>query len=420
MRKTGKIFFFYLIAVLLVVVTVDILAQITYFIIFKEVYSFQRLPPALDQEKREANRLDDFLKNEIIHPYLGFVLDSGNPEKNLKTQGFNTSHSPLVPRNPQTITIAILGGSVAGQIASHVENSFKKHFHITPTVICLALGGYKQPQQLLALSYFIALGAHYDLVVNIDGFNEVVLSDKENYRSGVNFAFPRYWNLRISRKPSKQALSLIGKIKYLRDRQQEAINDLSTGYIRYCASYGLYKMLSIRWINREVYRANSTLFELQEKVNNNFEESGPFLKYDDENAVYNESASLWINCSILMNNLTKNNGGEYYHFFQPNQYFHNSKKLTREEMATAFLKDGTYRQAVIAGYPIFLQKSKVLIENNINFFDATMIFKDVQESIYIDNCCHYNSQGKDIFADYIVQEISSHTRLTPLLKKPID
>ena len=38
-------------------------------------------------------------------------------------------------------------------------------------IVCTALGGYKQPQQLFSLMYFLALGGHFDVWVNLDGFN---------------------------------------------------------------------------------------------------------------------------------------------------------------------------------------------------------------------------------------------------------
>lgn len=42
-------------------------------------------------------------------------------------------------------------------------------------VINFATDGYKQPQQLMILNYLLALGAEFDVVINLDGFNEVSL-----------------------------------------------------------------------------------------------------------------------------------------------------------------------------------------------------------------------------------------------------
>ena len=55
--------------------------------------------------------------------------------------------------------------------------------------LCFAHEGYKQPQQLLVLSYFLSIGQELDLVVNIDGFNEVALSRLNDAR-GSDISMP--------------------------------------------------------------------------------------------------------------------------------------------------------------------------------------------------------------------------------------
>ena len=55
--------------------------------------------------------------------------------------------------------------------------------------LCFAHEGYKQPQQLLILSYFLSIGQELDLVVNIDGFNEVALSRLNDAR-GSDISMP--------------------------------------------------------------------------------------------------------------------------------------------------------------------------------------------------------------------------------------
>ena len=49
----------------------------------------------------------------------------------------------------------------------------------------MAHGGWKQPQQLLALSWILALGGELDVLINVDGFNEVALDGVENAERGV-------------------------------------------------------------------------------------------------------------------------------------------------------------------------------------------------------------------------------------------
>ncbi|MGV2341075.1 MAG UNVERIFIED_CONTAM: hypothetical protein LVR18_46165 [Planctomycetaceae bacterium] len=54
----------------------------------------------------------------------------------------------------------------------------------------LALPGYKQPQQLMALNYVLSLGGEFDAVLNIDGFNDGALSILENAQPKASIAYP--------------------------------------------------------------------------------------------------------------------------------------------------------------------------------------------------------------------------------------
>lgn len=57
------------------------------------------------------------------------------------------------------------------------------------TVLNLGQGGWKQPQQLLALNYFLSLGQRFDVIVNLDGFNEIALG-YHNHLSGIDYSLP--------------------------------------------------------------------------------------------------------------------------------------------------------------------------------------------------------------------------------------
>jgi len=49
--------------------------------------------------------------------------------------------------------------------------------------------GFKQPQQLQVLTYFLSVGQEFDMVVNIDGFNDVVWALNNN-ASGLDISIP--------------------------------------------------------------------------------------------------------------------------------------------------------------------------------------------------------------------------------------
>ena len=53
---------------------------------------------------------------------------------------------------------------------------------LSRTICNFGSGGYKQPQQLAALSEALLLGVPLDVVVNIDGYNEVALGKSDAQR----------------------------------------------------------------------------------------------------------------------------------------------------------------------------------------------------------------------------------------------
>jgi lysophospholipase L1-like esterase len=51
------------------------------------------------------------------------------------------------------------------------------------------------------------------------------------------------------------------------------------------------------------------------------------------------------------------------------------------------------------------------VGSGVNFFDATMVFSQVEETVYCDDCCHFNPRGNQIVADYIMQAIKRHSKI---------
>ncbi|MFP6606164.1 MAG: hypothetical protein VCC19_06285, partial [Myxococcota bacterium] len=164
----------------------------------------ERLAPTLDPDRilRAPGNTEPAdggakITNKVIHPYLGYVFDrAGGNINRFGLPGID----PFEPRSPNEIRVAITGGSVALQVFG--EGSETLRTSLAPAFpgkriefVGLTLGGYKQPQQLMALAWMLSLGAHFDVVVNLDGFNEVVLPYAENDPLGIHPAYPRSWHL---------------------------------------------------------------------------------------------------------------------------------------------------------------------------------------------------------------------------------
>jgi hypothetical protein len=409
-----KIYLFYGMMFLMVLFCIELLAQLSFFIIFGKRYSNRNLKNYVVHKYDTTDWRADFYKQEIIHPYVGYVFDYEDEKKNFTSQGFYTNISPVVKKDKGKLNVVVLGGSVAKGLAHYIEKAWEKTFKIKPRLINLACPGYKQPQQLMALAYFLSLGAEYDLVINLDGFNDIVLPYTENYRAGINPFFPRSWELRINDNPAPKLLAAIGKVRYLRDIKQKRLAELSTSIFNVSATYGLIKMLQLIINNKEIYDSSTALYTIKRKLSKRFVETGPVEHYKNIKEMHAAAAEFWYRCSLLINSLAKDRGFEYYHFLQPDQYLQGSKQLTPEEKRIAFNKKHLYRQSVVIGYPMLIDKGKALLKNRVNFFDATMVFANIDETVYCDDCCHFNRRGNQIVADYIIQEISRHSKLEKL------
>ena len=406
--------------ILLVVICIEGLARLTYFVMYKRGYDVSNLYNLMKYSNYKLS--DEFAlwwDQEIIHPYLGFVIDFKDEKKNNETYGFTTTVNPVIKREPGKLNVMLLGGSVAGSMGPILREAFQRVCRVPPNVVTLGVAGYKQPQQLLTLTYFLSLGAEYDLIINLDGYNDIVLPITDNYNIGVNPFFPRNWNLRIARQPSKKILAVIGKVRYLRDLKQENLEALTSSFFRSSAVFGLLKVQQFKLLNLNIDRTTHKLIKLQQEEVKKFEETGPFLPYKDIRQLYDDAAAVWVRSSVLLDKLARENSMEYYHFLQPNQYVKGSKVLTAEERRTAYLERVKISQSALIGYPILIKQGKKLLEKNIKFFDATMVFAKEKETVYIDICCHYNDLGKELLAAYMMDKIAQNPRIKPFLKEPL-
>ena len=118
-----------------------------------------------------------------ISPYFGFSVKI--PGEHLNNYGFAVPNNkkridyPYTPAADEFV-VAIFGDSVASEFcqdeALTIEESLARHPDLkgrTPVVLNFAAGSLKQPQQPIYLNYFLGLGQKFDLVINIDGFNDV-------------------------------------------------------------------------------------------------------------------------------------------------------------------------------------------------------------------------------------------------------
>ena len=374
----------------------------------------------IDKIKQVAIRdtTPEWMRDHVLHPYLGFVRNYDTKQHifagvviddTVNEFGF-FGDAPAKDKPDNVISIAIMGGSVAVELFIYSRdtllNELKKHPRFSDKKIriySIALGGMKQPQQSLALNYFLALGYFFDIVINIDGYNEAILPYSDNIRFGVFPFYPRSWRLYSTKSLSLQTVVVIGEIKKNRMDTEKWRSLISNSFLRnsnfiLALWYSYYK----RKENEEVRLENILTSFLQSKNILSAQERGPSYSFQERSQVVVDSVELWKRTSIQMWKLCLANGIEFYHFLQPNQYVIGSKELSEWEKKYAFAdKTFLYRQGVEQGYPLLMSEGKNLVKLGVPFVDMTRIFWNEDRTIYKDAYCHYNQYGNDKIAKEI-------------------
>ena len=363
--------------------------------------------------QQQVDEAPDFVfaeiaQRRILHPYLGYAMDRR------ETMGGSGKLHPLQKRGEGKFIVAVTGGSVANQVRSVLGQALRRAFEerglqLEPVVIGLSVDGFKQPQQLASVNYFLAIGAEFDAVVNVDGFNDIVLPIVDNYANRIYPFYPRSWSSFANRRPSQTTILGAGEIAFLRQRQKQRVSDAGASLFGHSAIHGLYAALNMRRDGARIGEIQQLL--LAEKVDLTFEAQGPFEEHEDTAEVYAAAARLWSNSSILMKHVLEGAGTAYFHVLQPNQYVAGSKQLSESEKEIAFDMDHPYAQTATRGYPYLFDASNDLVEAGVQFFDATPVFRDIAEDVYQDKCCHMNKFGKRLFArsiaDWVADSMSA-------------
>ena len=378
-----------------------------------------------DQEQRSAGFDDNAPEplDEVLHPYLGWVLNAdqsagvkvARKAVTVNQFGFRDQGDVFAPLRKGHQRVAVLGGSVAWYLSLDQPGRLKDRFDtlgaIDPggapiyDVIPLALSGYKQPQQLMTLSYLLALGAEFDVVVNIDGFNEVALHPAENNLKKVFVAYPRRWHERVSQLPRSEIVHTLYRHASLRLTRRAWADWFSSLPYRYSPTLNLVWRCRDNVMRRQLDRDLETITTGWLNRSRVYMHTGPRRTYEDDDAMYDDLVELWKRCSRQMHLLCRANGIRYVHVLQPNQYFEGSKPMGPEEKLVAFDPKHKYRTGVINGYPRLIKAGTELKEQGVEFLDLTMLFSEIEDAIYIDNCCHYNDRGNSLLAGKIADHI---------------
>ena len=362
---------------------------------------------------------------ERLHPYFGYIQKPSpdfRPGFKYNNYGFISPYDyPYTKTNNNQVIIGVLGGSVASNYSIYeVQNKIlEKKLQQLPQfkgkeliIISLATGGYKQPQQLITLNYLLSLGQKFDLVINIDGFNEVALANINN-QNGLDFVMPSSSHVQAltglaNNSLSTPALKTLLRIKDNKPKIKDALETLKDCTLASCnAVVSLYVEDLVKNYRRDVARFER--YRQKPTEDDNTAESVIYFYMQDpiltDAELFPKIANHWAKSSILIHEILKENNIPYFHILQPNQYYPTQRVFSEAEKKVAFSQDSPYQDAVKKGYPLLLKEVNELKANQINFFDGVAILDDTKEPAYIDNCCHYQKIGENILSNFVADSV---------------
>lgn len=361
--------------------------------------------------------------HNVLHPFLGFVRDPVSPgmvtgigNERTHSYGFADIESLLVrEQSSDLVVIGIFGGSVAEHLAYSKDSmkiitdavmSIPRYKGKKPVFTVASLAGYKQPQQLMAYNYLLSLGAHFDVVITLDGFNEITLGLTENVPKNIFSVYPRGWRqFSIGSEPATQTLSY-----ELADKRSFFSALMQSRPVRWSLTGRLFWLMVDASYERRIIVSEMHPYK-KESVVQSFGVSGPLSADTSDEAVQRLNADVWSRSILQMSNLAKANGAESFHFLQPNQYVPNSKPIGKEEAVIALKPEFIpYATSVPTGYPLLRKAGEDLRQRGVHFQDLTYVFASHPEPLYKDACCHISDPGNKIMAEFIGKAIQDALR----------
>jgi len=395
------------------------LAGAAYFIREKRMFSYTKGQTMVASDPYQTRLV-------IFHPYFGYVnspnrRDPGQSANNLGFQVNAESYAqnpdfydyPRTRRSGEYL-VGLFGDSVAFGFATQAQadpviqamfQSLPKAQNKTPVFLNFGLSGYRQPMQLLVLSYFLSIGQPLDLVLNLDGFNETVNS-VINERAGFESSYPPHHVWRALGEECQAGVPR--KTDYLgllsaayHESQSESFRRQAVN--RHLAILYFWDQARAGW---HASKAKQLRQDLQTQpvssATDYFPMPSPFRSKTGKN-LPEYTAELWASSSQNMDRLVRGQGGAYLHVLQPSQWFSLNGPYTPLSPNPPF---GWVEKPVNEFYPRFLSHGKTLRTSGVEFLDASCLMKGKPVAqVWADDVCHLTPDGNRILARFITQGV---------------
>ena len=330
--------------------------------------------------------------SEILHPYYGHTPNSHRSDLNIL---------PPPQRQPGTVIIAMLGGSVAQAVAPRLRNAVFQHYlsegsGTVPIFLDLTNDGYHQPQQAMIITNLLVNGGEFDVIVNLDGHEEIV-APVFNDSVGVYPFFPRRWSNMVV---TSDRQLLLGRRQMLLDERDEILN---VGWVE-----SLYGSPTLRLLRR------SRLDEIAEQIHEHEREwiagsaghdlakHGPRVHYEPEE-LQEASVGVWRRSSWLLWAMADMSGARYTHFLQPR--YAGWETPSGDELVAPIDQTGLTAETYSESYAMLVEAGQALAAEGVNFVDLSELSAAGEEPLYEDTCCRLTERGVRSLMQPLLQQV---------------
>ena len=350
---------------------------------------------ATDGDQQAKDRL-------VVHPYLGYDFPSTARQLGYELAQYSE-------RDPERLRVLLLGGSVAGIFGRLGGERLIANLEASPVLagrkvdlMQYGRGGFKQPQHLLRTAQLFAFGVKPDLVINLDGFNEVALG-ANNISAKMFPGYPSFshWLPLVSSSDDRgELIDAYAEVRAASRRYEAALDELLTSPLRRSAAFALLETRRIARLQAAQGKARETYFSMIESAELEPSLLGPEYEGSRQEAVQ-LAARLWMEASIQLKRLCEANDTAYLQILQPTLWDKGAKPVTALEREKCELPKH-WESGVFYGYPMLRQGGKLLSNQGVDFVDASRIFAEVEDTLYYD-ACHFGKKGNEMLADLMAE-----------------
>lgn len=339
---------------------------------------------------------------KVPHPFFGFTLNPQHFHPDQRGAVVSADYENElryrkilgVESAPGPFTIGVFGASVAEAFAAHIidHDAFRERLRTglpflrdrEIVIRNMAIGSSRQPTQMALATFYMEL---LDLTINLDGFSELSVVQYPDYPIEFPMFADAFYPIDdpgryLHAHAGAEVCSLISEIP-------KRVPGLAYSNTYYLIWYNVSQRMSALLYGSSKRATSSRRY--------------PF----DEAQVRELYARYYERYTRYQHQVTAANGVHPYFFLQPNQYVAGSKKTFSEYERAHALNHGEGAE-IGARYARFRARIPTLRASGVAAFDLTMMFADVEETIYADSCCHVNDRGNELIAariaDTIVEE----------------